>query len=111
PMDLIKIDPVDLEPAQTIFTFAPNGIDLQSPMHISLFVPEKTAFGEKVRPWSRPSFDRGGYNFFGVTYTVYSRGIDPVDTQFQCPMDRCNGSFVALFPPAEFPAGTADSPG
>jgi len=46
-----------------------------------------------------------------VAHSVNSRRIDPVNTQFQCAMDRCDGCFVILITPAKFPARSADGPG
>ena len=110
-MDLIKVDHIDIQPAQTVFAFAPNGFRLQVVMDISLFIPAKAAFRENVRPGSRPGFQRNGDNFLGVAHAVNGGGIDPVNAQLKSPMYCRNGRFVVLVSPAKFPARAANGPG
>src|SRR5438552_17106424 len=54
PMDLVKVDDIDIQPAQTVLAFAAYGVRVQVFMNATLFVPTQTALGEYVRPWSRP---------------------------------------------------------
>ena len=80
-------------------------------MDISLRVPAKRAFCENVRTRPGPAFQCRRYNFFRMTHTIHSCGIDPVDAELERAVYRYNGRFVVLFAPAEFPAGASDSPG
>src|SRR5262249_59206045 len=110
PVDLVKIDPIDLEPAQTVLAFATNGIGFQIAMNVPLIVPEKAAFRKDVRQRSGPAFERSRHNLFGVARPLHRCGVDPAHAQLPCPMNCNDGCLVILLAPAELPPGAATSP-
>src|SRR4029077_3752752 len=70
PMDLIEIDHIDIQPAQTVFAFAADGVRRQSTMNISLFVPALTTFAENVWPRPAPDSQRSRDHFLGVAQSI-----------------------------------------
>ena len=109
-MDLVEVDNIDIQPAQTVLALATNGIRFQIAMDISLFVPAQTAFSENVRPRSRPGFQCKRDHFLGMAHSVNGGRIDPVNAKLECSMDRADRCFVVLIAPAKFPARAADGP-
>src|SRR5947208_3045615 len=109
-MNLVKVDHINVQPAQTIVAFAADGIGLQRAVHVSLLVPAQTALGENVRPRSGPGPQRKRDDFFGVAHSVNSGGVNPVNAKIQCTMNRRDRLLIVLFTPAKFPTGTPDSP-
>ena len=49
-MDLVEVDHVDIQPTQTVFALAADGLRRQVAMNVALFVPAQTTFGENVWP-------------------------------------------------------------
>src|SRR5205814_748711 len=110
-MDLVKVNGFDLQAAQAFLALTANGISLQDVMDFPLFVPTQTTFGEDIRTRAAPTCQRAGDNFFRVARPIDRRGIDPVDSQFQCTMNRRDGRVVILRTPGELPAGATNGPG
>src|SRR5436305_387299 len=111
PVDLIEIDYIDVQPAQTIFALAANGAYTEVAMDISLFVCTQTTLSENVGPRSGPGFQRRRDHFFRVAHSINGGRVDPVDTKLERPMDRGDRLFVILLAPAKLPACTTDTPG
>ena len=111
PMDLVKINGFGLQAAQAVFTLAANRISLQHVMDFPLSIPTQTTFGEDIRTRTVPTRQRAGYDFFRVAGAIDGRGINPVDSQFQGPMNRRDGRAVILSAPGELPTRAADRPG
>src|SRR5439155_9138539 len=111
PMDLVEVNGINAQPAQAVFTLAANRISLQHVMDFPLSIPTQTTFGEDVRTRTLPDRQRTGHNFFRVAGAIDRRSINPVDSQFQCAMNRRDGRVVILCAPGELPAGATDGPG
>src|SRR5439155_5942160 len=79
PMDLVKVNGFDLQPAQAVFTLAANRISLQHVMDLPMAIPTQTTFGEDIRTRTVPTRQRAGYDFFRVAGAIDGRGINPVD--------------------------------
>src|SRR4029077_16611947 len=111
PMNLVKVDHIDIEPPQALLALAANGVSVQRAMDISLFVPTQTALGENVRALARPIAQRGRHDFLGMAHSVNGRSVDPVNAQLERAMNRGDRSFVILFAPTKLPARSANGPG
>src|SRR5260370_2983981 len=110
-MNLVKVDHVDIEPAQAVLALAANGVSAQRAMDISLFVPAQTALSENVGALARPVTQRGRHDFLGMAHSVNGRSVDPVNAQLERAMNRGDRSVVILFAPTKLPARSADTPG
>src|SRR5437016_3347649 len=110
-MDLIEVDHIDIEPAQTLLALVTNGIRVQRAMDISLFVPPQTALGENVRPRARPGPQRKRHDFLGMAHSINRGGVDPVNTELERAMNRPDRLRVILLAPAKLPTRSADGPG
>ena len=110
PMDLVKINGFGLQAAQAVFTLAANRISLQQVMDFPLSIPTQTTFGEDIRTRTVPTRQGAGHHFFRVAGAIDRRGINPVDSQFQCAMNRRDGRVVILITPCELPTGAANGP-
>src|SRR5712664_2581 len=104
PMDLVKIDRVNLQATQAVLAFAADGSSAEFLSDVPFFVPAKNALGKNVRPRTTPIFHRAGYNFFGMAHPVDGCGVDPVDTKFERTMNRRDRIRIILRAPGEFPA-------
>src|SRR5207302_10896033 len=111
PMDLIEIDHIDIQPTQTVFALAADGVRRQRAMHISLFVPAQTAFRENVWPRSGPGSQCKTDDFLGVTHSINSGRVDPVNAKLERAMNRGDGRLVILLAPTKLPTRSTDSPG
>src|SRR5207253_7153119 len=108
---LVEVNGINAQPAQAVFTLAANGISLQCVMDFPPSIPTQTTLGEDIRTRSLPARQRAGDNFFRVAGAIDRRGINPIDSQFQCPMNRRDGRAVILSAPGELPARAANGPG
>src|SRR6266550_4535822 len=109
-MNLVKVDHIDIEPAEAVLALAANGVSVQRAMDIPLFVPAQTALGENVRTRTGPVAERGRHDFLGMAHSVNRRSVDPVNAQLERAMNRGDRSFVILFAPTKLPARSTDSP-
>src|SRR2546423_8071014 len=109
PVNLIEIDYIHIQPKQTVFALAANGLRLQVSVNVALFVPPQTTFGENVWPTSRPRFQRGSDDFLGVAHSINGCRVDPVNAKVERAMDRRDGRLVILLAPTKFPTRSADS--
>src|SRR5204862_4033761 len=75
-----------------------------------LSIPTQTTFGEDIRTRTVPTRQGAGHDFFRVAGAIDRRGINPVDSQFQCAMNRRDGRVVILITPCELPTGAANGP-
>src|SRR6266478_320774 len=100
-MNLVKVDHIDIEPAEAVLALAANGVSVQRAMDIPLFVPAQTALGENVRTRTGPIAQRGCHDFLRMAHSVNGRGVDPVNAQLERAMNRGDGSFVILFAPTK----------
>src|SRR5208282_5781234 len=64
-----------------------------------------------VRLRTGPGFECPRDNFFGMPQAIYGSRVDPVDAQFQRPMNGGDGVIVVLRAPGELPATAPDRPG
>jgi hypothetical protein len=88
PVDLIEIDCIHLQPAQTGLAFASNGFRVQRVADLAFLVPDHPAFGENIRTLSSPIAQRFRDNFFGMAKPVDGCGVDPVNAKLQRLMNR-----------------------
>ena len=109
-MNLVKVDYIDIEPAEAVLALAANGVSVQRAMDIPLFVPAQTALGENVRTRTGPIAQRGCHDFLRMAHSVNGRSVDPVNAQLERAMNRGDGSFVILFAPTKLPTRSTDSP-
>ena len=114
-MELIEIDPIDLQASQRVFAFAPDGLGSENPLRLRqsiLRIPNQPALREDVGPVIRafpakkPSDD-----FFGMAEPVDRRGVDPVDADLDGVIHRRNRLVVVLRTPGKRPAATSYRPG
>jgi hypothetical protein len=110
-MDLVEVNRVNFEPTETVFAFLPDGGCFQHFVCLALLIPFEPAFGENVRPASRPAFQRLRDNLLRMAQAIYCGGINPVYAQLERAMDRRYRFVVILFSPAELPTGAANCPG
>src|SRR4029077_7542060 len=80
-------------------------------MNISLLIPAQATFGENVWSRSGPGFQRKRDHFLGVTHSVNSGGVDPINTKLERAVNRGDRCFVILLAPTKFPARTTYGPG
>src|SRR5260221_6103780 len=111
PMDLVKVNGFDLQPAQAILTLAANRIRIQHLMDLSFPIPTQTAFGEDIRTWPLPTRQGAGHDLLRGAGAIDGRGIYPVDSQFQRAMNRRDGRVIILRSPGELPTRATDGPG
>src|SRR6267378_1491977 len=110
-MDLVEIDHIDGKAAEAVLDFAADRIGAQYLLYLTLGIPAQPALGEDVRFRAAPLLQRAADDFLGVSQTVDSGRVDPVDAQFECALNRSNGVVVVLRSPGELPARPADGPG
>src|SRR5216683_1824772 len=91
-------------------SLAANRIRLQHEMDFPLSIPPQPTFGEDIRTRTVPTRQRAGHDFFRVTDAINRRGINPVNSQFECVMNCRDGRLVILSAPGELPARAADGP-
>src|SRR6267143_163108 len=104
PMDLVKIDRVDLQAAQAVLAFAPDRSGAEFLSDVPFFVPAKGALGENIGARAAPFLQSAGYDFFGMAHAVNGGGIDPIDAKFERTMNRRDGIRILLRAPGKFPA-------
>src|ERR1700736_1645984 len=46
-----------------------------------------------------------------MAHSINGGGVDPVNAEVECAVDRGDRRFVVLLAPTKFPAGTTDGPG
>src|SRR5258708_5171700 len=63
PVDLVKVDSLNLKPAQTILAFPSDRGRCQGAMSLPLPIPAKAAFGKYVRPGPVPSLESVCHDF------------------------------------------------
>jgi hypothetical protein len=100
PVDLVEIDGIDGEAAQTGFAFAADGIAPEGAADGASFVPDESAFREYIRTGGA-AFERAADDFFGVAEPVNGGGVDPVDAAVEGGMDGGDGVGVVLGSPGE----------
>src|SRR6267378_3149738 len=96
PMDLVKIDRVHLQAAQTVLAFAADRSGAEFLSGVPFFVPAKDALGEHIGARAAPFLQRAGYDFFGMAHAVDGGGIDPIDAKFERTMNRRDGIRILL---------------
>jgi hypothetical protein len=101
---------VNIQPTQTVFALAADGIRRQRAMNVSLFVPAQTTFGENVWPTSGPGSQRKRDDFLGVAHSINGGRVDPVNAKLEPAMNRGDGRLVILLAPTKLPARSTDSP-
>src|SRR5882672_5411569 len=111
PMDLVEVNGFDAQPAQAVFTLAANRILLQHVTDFPVAIPTQPTFSEDIRTRTMPARQRAGDNFFRVAGAIDRRGINPVDSAFQCAVNCGDGRVVILSTPGELPARAANGPG
>src|SRR5258708_19593482 len=77
PMDLVEVDSVYVETAETGLAFPADRGGVQNTTGLTLGVPTETAFGEDVRPAARPPRERLAYDLFRLPNTVNPPSVDP----------------------------------
>src|SRR5579863_7265821 len=83
---------------------------MQNLLDITFRIPAQAALGKNVRLLARPGFKRPGNDLFGMPQPINRSSIDPVDAQFQRPVNGRYRIIVVLRSPRELPATAADSP-
>src|SRR6266850_491088 len=104
PMDLVKVDRVHLQAAQTVLAFAADRSGAEFLSGVPFFVPAKDALGEHIGARAAPFLQRAGYDFFGMAHAVDGGGIDPIDAKFERTLNRRDGIRILLRAPGKFPA-------
>jgi hypothetical protein len=105
PVNLVQVDRVDPKPSQAALQFAPHGVGRQAVGDVPLLIPDQAAFREYERPAGLRDFgERPRYHLFRMPQAVDCSGVDPVDSQVECPPDRADGFPVILRPSGEGPA-------
>src|ERR1700674_10566 len=103
-MDLVEVDHIDGEAAEAVLDFAADRVGTQYFLHLTLGIPAQAAFGKNVGPGAAPVLQRAGDDFLGVSQTVDSGCVDPVDAEFERAVNGGDGVFVVLRTPGELPA-------
>jgi hypothetical protein len=80
PMDLVEVDDINLQAAQAVFAFLPNGVGIVDFADAAVFLPAHDAFGEDAWACAFPFAQSASDYFFGMTYAVNGGGVNPVDT-------------------------------
>src|ERR1700675_1124556 len=110
-MDLVEIDHIDGEATEAVLDFFTDRISAQYFVHLTFETPAQAALGKDVRPRTAPVLQCAADDFLGMSQTVDSGCIDPVDAEFERAVNGGNGVVVVLRSPGELPARAADSPG
>src|SRR5579872_4188568 len=110
-MNLVKIDGLDTQAAQAVFDLAADRFGFQNFLYLTFRIPAQAAFGKDIRPRSRPTLERPRYDVFRVSEAVDRRSINPVDAEFECPVNRRDRIVVVLRSPCKLPARAANGPG
>ena len=105
PMNLVKINGINTQAPQAVFTLLANRISLQHIVNFPLPIPTQTTLREDIRTRTLPTRQRVGDDFFRVAGAIDRSSINPVDTQIESRFNRTYGFAFVLRPPVDAPTG------
>ena len=108
-MDLVEVDRLHLQAPEAGLAFAEDGLALQAPADLALFVPDAGTLGEE-QGLGGEILDGAAHHFLGMAKTVDRGGIDPVHSEVERRVNGRDGIGVVLRPPGELPIAAPHGP-
>jgi hypothetical protein len=109
-MDLKKINRFQAQTPPPVFTLAANGVCPGLFINLAGAISAESTLGEDVGPSTGPFRECARDDFFGVAQTVCGGRIDPVNSEFQCPMEGGDRLLVVLPTPAALATRATNGP-
>ena len=109
-MDLIEVDHVTAEPSQAVLALLADRAAFQRIVHLTGFVPDQSTLGKDIGPRSGPLRQSLRDDLLGMSKPIDGRRVDPVDPQFERPMNRRDRVGVLLGSPAKLPVSAPNRP-
>jgi len=109
-MDLIEVDHVTAEPSQAVLALLADRAAFQRIVHLTGIVPDHSTFGKNIRPPSGPLGQGLRDDLLGMSKPIDGRRVDPVDPQFERPMNCRDRIGVLLGSPAKLPVSAPNRP-
>src|SRR5580765_8514815 len=105
-MDLVQVDCFRSEALEAAFELASQRVGLEAERDRAVACSDRAALGEEQWP-PLETPQRLAHDAFGVAPAVGGGGVDPVDAELDCALDRRDGVTVVLTRPALLPLGAA----
>src|SRR6266480_3752045 len=104
-MELVEIDVVGLQIAQTDFDFAPDARGREILPPTTLLVAQRATLGKNVDGVALASQGLA-YDLLGSSPAIKGSGIDPVDPELKSRFNSADGFAFTLRSPVDAPAGS-----